>query len=67
MAVAILSSGLDLSMQPAQPWTQYDFTDPVLQSLPAGQKILLRMGAENRARLKAKIREIRTLLVQPVR
>ena len=52
-------------VQPAQPWTQYAFTDPGLQSLSAGQKILLRMGADNRHRLKAKLREIRTLLVRP--
>ena len=52
-------------VQPAQPWTQYEFADPALQSLSAGQKILLRVGPENRRKLKAKIREIRTLLVQP--
>ncbi|WP_266171856.1 DUF3014 domain-containing protein [Dyella subtropica] len=43
--------------------TYYLFADPSLQSLSAGQKLLLRMGPENAAKLKAKLREIRTALV----
>lgn len=46
----------------AQPWTRYEYTDPQWQALSAGQKILLRVGADNRARLKAKLREIRARL-----
>jgi len=46
-----------------QPWTRYEFADPQWQSLTAGQKMLLRMGADNRLRLKAKLREIRIRLV----
>lgn len=37
----------------------YEFADPALESRSAGQKILLRIGAENAARVKAKLREIR--------
>lgn len=37
----------------------YQFDDPELEALPAGQKILLRMGPENAARVKAKLRELR--------
>lgn len=46
-----------------QPWTRYEFVDPAWQSLAAGQKILLRMGADHRLRLKAKLREIRAQLL----
>ena len=42
-----------------QPRVLYEFADPTLQNLSAGQKILLRMGAENRQEAKAKLREIR--------
>jgi len=35
------------------------FTDPDLESRSAGQKILLRMGNENAARVKAKLKEIK--------
>lgn len=42
---------------------QYEFADPELESLSAGQKIMLRMGPENAARLKKKLREIRQPLV----
>ncbi len=48
-----------------QPKVLYEFADPQLQGLSAGQKILLRMGAENAARIKAKLREIRTAVASP--
>jgi hypothetical protein len=41
----------------------YVFVDPALETSPAGQKILLRMGRDNAASLTAKLREIRALLV----
>lgn len=41
----------------------YEFADPELESISAGQKILLRMGPENAARLKKKLRELREALV----
>lgn len=47
----------------AKPWTRYEYADPQWQSLAAGQKILLRVGADNRSRLKAKLREIRKQLL----
>ena len=46
-----------------QPRVLYEFADPTLQNLSAGQKILLRMGAENREEAKAKLREIRKALI----
>ena len=42
-----------------QPKVFYEFTDPDLETRSAGQKIMLRMGAANAARVKAKLFEIR--------
>jgi DUF3014 family protein len=42
-----------------QPKVLYQFADPELEALPAGQKILVRVGNENAARIKVKLREIR--------
>jgi hypothetical protein len=42
-----------------QPKVLYDYADPALADLSAGQKMLLRMGPENEARVKAKLREIK--------
>lgn len=47
-----------------QPKVLYEFADPALEALPSGQKILLRMGPENAARVKAKLREIRALVAK---
>lgn len=47
-----------------QPWVRYEFADPELEALSAGQKILLRTGAVNARRLKAKLLEIRKELVE---
>jgi hypothetical protein len=41
----------------------YEFADSQLETRSAGQKILMRMGTENTARVKAKLREIRRHLV----
>lgn len=48
-----------------RPWVRYEFADPDLQSLAAGQKILVRVGPDNERRLKAKLRELRTALTTP--
>lgn len=50
-----------------QPRVLYEFADPRLESLSAGQKILLRMGRENQRKLKAKLVEIRQALVSMAR
>jgi hypothetical protein len=47
----------------AQPNVQYEFADPELEALAAGQKVLLRMGSENATAVKAKLRELRSALV----
>ncbi len=48
--------------QPTRPWVLYEFDDPSLQSLSAGQRILLRMGPINERRVKARLAELRRLL-----
>jgi hypothetical protein len=43
----------------AQPKVLYEFADPSLEQRSAGQKILMRMGPVNEARVKVKLRAIR--------
>jgi hypothetical protein len=50
------------SVPSLRPWVRYEFVDPQLQSLAAGQKILLRVGPANERRLKAKLAQLRTAL-----
>ena len=45
-----------------QPKVLYEFADPELESLSAGQKMMLRIGAENRAKVKARLSELRAAL-----
>jgi len=45
-----------------QPHVRYRFADPELEALSSGQKILLRIGAENATILRAKLAELRTEL-----
>jgi hypothetical protein len=40
----------------------YEFADPALEELSAGQKILIRIGAGNRAKIRAKLQEFRQAL-----
>jgi len=47
-----------------RPWTRYEFADPALESLSAGQKILVRVGPVNQRRLKARLAEIRRELTR---
>ena len=45
-----------------QPNVMYQYADPRLEALSAGQKTLLRMGPENEAALKVKLHELRDAL-----
>ena len=47
-----------------QPNVLYVFADPELESRSAGQKILIRMGPENAARVKSRLREFRIELTR---
>ena len=54
---------LDAPAKLLRPRVLYEFADPDLETRSAGQKILLRMGPENAARVKAKLWEIRRELL----
>jgi hypothetical protein len=42
-----------------QPGVFYEFVDPTLEERSAGQKLLIRMGPQNAAAIKSKLRELR--------
>ncbi|HQR71562.1 MAG TPA: DUF3014 domain-containing protein, partial [Burkholderiaceae bacterium] len=42
-----------------QPWTRYEFADPALESLTAGQKMMIRVGPTQQRRLQLKLTELR--------
>lgn len=46
-----------------RPSVMYKFSDAELESLPAGQKMLIRMGSANAERMKTALRALRTELV----
>lgn len=46
-----------------QPRVHYEFADPDLETRSAGQKIMLRMGTQNAARVKAKLELVRREIV----
>ena len=46
-----------------QPKVFFEYADPKLEALSAGQKLLLRMGPANEAIMKAKLRELRKAVV----
>jgi hypothetical protein len=48
-----------------QPKVMYEYADPNLEALSAGQKIMIRMGPDNAARVKTKLQEIRRELTTP--
>lgn len=45
-----------------RPKVMYQYADPELESLSAGHKIMLRIGPENAAKVKSKLRELRAEL-----
>ncbi len=49
-------------VQLTQPHVLYKFADPELEASSAGHKIMMRMGAENAAKIKSKLRQIRAEL-----
>ncbi len=49
-----------------QPWVRYEFADPALESLAAGQKIMVRVGPVNERRLKARLVALRKELLTRV-
>lgn len=45
-----------------RPNVMYTFADPKLEALPAGQKLLLRMGPDNEAVIQGKLKELRAII-----
>jgi hypothetical protein len=48
-----------------QPGMFYEYADPSLESRSSGQKMLIRMGSENAAIVKQKLRELRAEITKP--
>jgi len=42
-----------------RPWVRYEYADPQLEAMSAGQKIMVRMGLENERKVKASMRAFR--------
>ncbi|MDM0046070.1 DUF3014 domain-containing protein [Variovorax dokdonensis] len=47
----------------SRPWAHYEFADPRLESMSAGQKIMVRMGLVNERRMKARLRAFRAQIL----
>ena len=61
-AVALRLPEVRGTVPPARPWVMYEYADPQLQRLSAGQKLLLRMSPDQRARLKLRLAQWRELV-----
>jgi hypothetical protein len=57
----------DSTVTLTQPRVLFEYADPALERRSVGQRMLVRMGPEHAARLKSKLREIRTALTSEVR
>jgi hypothetical protein len=55
---------IDDSVPLVRPHVLYEFADPDLEELSSGEKLLIRMGSENRSRVKATLREFRNIVTQ---
>jgi hypothetical protein len=55
----LATPAIDGPIRLVQPKVLYEFADPALEARSAGQKLLLRMGAANAARVKGKLLEFR--------
>lgn len=50
-----------------RPNVLYEYADPALEALPAGQKLMIRLGPDNAATIKAKLSELRAALTAAAR
>lgn len=55
----MVAPDIEEPIQLVRPNVWYKFADPELEARSAGQKLMIRIGAENAARVKAKLKEIR--------
>ena len=68
-AVAVIDEMLAMPepeqpIQLVRPHVLYEYADPALEELSAGQKLLLRMGPDHAARVKAVLTELRQRIAQ---
>jgi hypothetical protein len=61
-AVKVHLPDLATGVKTSRPWLLYEFDDPALQSLDAGQRTLVRMGVDNERRVKLRLAELRRRL-----
>lgn len=57
--VEVRTEGGEAGKAFARPWVRYEFADPKLEALSAGQKLMIRVGPDNARRLKARLKELR--------
>ncbi|WP_353094871.1 DUF3014 domain-containing protein [Methylibium sp.] len=62
--LAVVLTEVKGPVQPSRPWVRYEFADPALEARSAGQKMLLRMGPQQRQSLKAKLAEMRAQITR---
>ena len=53
------------SVPSLRPWVRYEYADPALEAMSAGQKMLMRTGPDHQKRLQAKLRDIRQRVALP--
>lgn len=62
--VALATPQVAPPLRVVQPKVYYEYVDRGLETLPSAQKLMLRMGPENAAMVKARLIEIRALLTR---
>ncbi|MEO8186148.1 MAG: DUF3014 domain-containing protein, partial [Burkholderiaceae bacterium] len=62
----IATPDVKLPIALVQPKVLYQYADPDLEALSAGQKAIIRVGPDNAAVLKAKLREVRFRVAGPI-
>ena len=53
------------SVPSLRPWVRFEYADPALEAMSAGQKMLMRTGPDHQKRLQAKLRDIRQRVARP--
>ncbi|MCW8125901.1 DUF3014 domain-containing protein [Microbulbifer halophilus] len=61
---ALAASDVDEPIQLVRPSVYYKFADPKLERLPGVHKLMIRMGPDNAARVKEKLKELKAELEQ---
>ena len=62
-AVRLKMVKIESEVAGAKPYIHYEYADPQLESMSAGQKMMVRVGLVNERRLKAKLKAFRAQVV----